>query len=52
MKINPVDMFKTNPKYTQFDQNGIPTHEKGKKEDIPLVEKTRNKLTADWEKQK
>lgn len=30
MKINPREMFKGEVKYTQFDENGIPTHIKQK----------------------
>lgn len=33
MKINPKDMFKgENDKYSQFDEDGIPTHDKDGKE--------------------
>ena len=30
MKVNPKEMFLKNDKYTKFDENGIPTHEKTK----------------------
>lgn len=29
-------MFKADPKFVQFDADGIPTHEKGKEGDKPL----------------
>lgn len=28
MKIDPREMYKNNPEYTQFDEDGIPTHDK------------------------
>jgi hypothetical protein len=30
MSVNPRDMFKNDPTYTQFDENGVPTHQKKK----------------------
>ncbi len=30
MSVNPVEMFREDKKYTQFDEQGIPTHEKAK----------------------
>ncbi|KRX03970.1 Aminoacyl-tRNA synthetase, class 1a, anticodon-binding [Pseudocohnilembus persalinus] len=32
MKINPKEMFLKNPEYTQFNEHGIPTHDKEGKE--------------------
>lgn len=28
MKIDPREIFKSNPEYSQFDEDGIPTHDK------------------------
>lgn len=39
MSVNPLEMFRKNEKFTQFDENGIPTHEKndkGKEGDKPI----------------
>jgi hypothetical protein len=30
MSINPKDMFINDPRYSEFDENGVPTHEKKK----------------------
>lgn len=52
MSIRPEDMFKPphcNDGYTQFDEEGIPTHDaSGEKLSKSLVKK----LKKDWEKQK
>ena len=45
-------MFRGEAKYTQFDENGIPTHEKGKEADKPINDKLKNKLTKEWNAQK
>ena len=36
MKVNPREMFLKNEKYTKFDEEGIPTHEKAKEGDKPI----------------
>ena len=52
MKVNPKEMFLKMEKYTQFDEEGIPTHQKAKEGDKPVNEKLRNKLTKQWKNQK
>ena len=52
MKVNPMEMFLKNEKYTQFDESGIPTHEKFKEADRPVNDKLRNKLEKQWKAQK
>ena len=50
MNINPIDMFKSETNlYSQFDEDGIPTHDaNGEK----ISKSMYKKLKKDWEKQK
>lgn len=41
-------MFLNDNKWTKFDENGIPTHEKAKEGDKPINEKTKNVLIKKW----
>ena len=54
MSVNPAEMFKSDPKYVKFDQNGVPTHQKSDKPEgeAELPKKVREKLVKDWNKQK
>lgn len=57
MKINPRDMFKNKeeyPTYSQFDEEGIPTHKKGDKdkEDKEIIGKDKASLVKKWNAQK
>jgi cysteinyl-tRNA synthetase len=50
MYIAPENMYRDKPDlYSQFDINGIPTHDAAGKE---LSKSTMKKLQKDWEKQK
>lgn len=51
MSVNPTEMFRGEKKYTQFDENGIPTHEKDKEKDKPINDKLKNKLHKEWNAQ-
>ncbi len=50
MNLDPKDMFKSQTDlYSQFDENGVPTHDaKGEK----ISKSAYKKLQKDWEKQK
>ena len=63
MSRKPEEMFKGDAKYSQFDENGIPTHENKEeksKEDKdkkivvskPINDKLRKKLEKEWNEQK
>ena len=44
-RIKPSELFRDDPKFTQFDENGVPTHEKDDKgEEKPVSGKQRKKL--------
>lgn len=48
-RLSPLAMFKQNPEYSKFDEDGIPTHD-AKGEEVP---KTRSKkLKKEWDAQK
>ena len=48
-RVNPKEMFLGHKDYGQFDEDGIPTHNKEGKE---LAKKSRQKVEAMWKKQK
>ncbi|KAF4756293.1 hypothetical protein FOZ63_003376, partial [Perkinsus olseni] len=49
-KIRPQDMFKDqSDKYSQFDENGIPTHDAA---GAKLTKSAFKKLHKEWEKQR
>lgn len=54
MSVNPADLWKSDPKYVKFDENGVPTHQKSDKseEGVELPKKVREKFLKDWGKQK
>ncbi|ETV92907.1 glutamine-tRNA ligase [Aphanomyces invadans] len=49
MNIKPQDMFKTDPAYSKWDDQGVPTHDA---EGKPLSKSAIKKLQKDWLKQK
>ena len=50
MSINPVDMFRSQTDlYSQFDDEGIPTHDAAGEK---VSKSAYKKLKKDWEKQK
>eukprot|EP00298_Acanthocystis_sp_HF-20_P013831 c20521_g1_i1.p1 GENE.c20521_g1_i1~~c20521_g1_i1.p1 ORF type:complete len:633 (+),score=217.46 c20521_g1_i1:2-1900(+) len=50
MSIDPKEMFKSETdKYSQFDEDGVPTHDA---EGAPLAKSGIKKLRKEWEKQK
>ena len=51
MSIAPQDMFKSSPElYSQFDADGVPTHDA--KTGEPLTKSNIKKLKKEWDKQK
>ena len=52
MSVNPAQMFKSEKKFTKFDENGVPTHQKDKNGEKPLKEDYRKKLQKQWNDQK
>ena len=46
-------MFKDDPRYTKFDEDGVPSHEKDKdSSDKELPQKLKDKLKKEWTAQK
>lgn len=56
MKRNPRELWINDPKFSQFDEKGVPTHEFKKEKDgavvsKPISENFKNKLEKEWKEQ-
>ena len=55
MSRNPNELWITDPKFSAFDERGIPTHELKKEKDQtvskPVSENFRKKLEKEWNEQ-